>query len=102
MQLTIERDALQNIIPPMTDPLGKCWRQPSDIREAPMDDTHVLLRPDQIGELGEYSASIPTGVYPGKCWKRSDRNAWLLVWFGELPDQPDECSINWRSILTVE
>lgn len=89
-----------NAIPPMTDPLGRYWKQPSDIREAPIDDTHVLLRPDQFDELHEYSTSIPTGVYPGKCWKRHERGGWMLAWYGEAPGQPDQCSINWRAILT--
>lgn len=88
-----------NAIPPMTDPLGKYWYQPADIGEAPMDDTHVLLRPDQVEALHEYSTSIPSGVYPGKCWKRCECSGWLLVWYGEVPDTPDRCSINWRHIL---
>jgi hypothetical protein len=88
-----------NAIPPMTDPLGKYWEQPPDIRGALMDDTHVILRPDQLAGLHEYSTSIPTGVYPGKCWKRWGKGVWVLVWFGDVPSKPDQCSINWRTVL---
>jgi len=75
------------MIPEMTDPLGRYWHQPADIREAPMDETHVLLTVRQYGELSEYSDTMPSGVYPGKCWLwlphprfKSDRK-WLL-WYG--------------------
>lgn len=86
-------------IPIMDDPLGKYWDQPRDIRSAPMDDTHVILTQRQFKELPEYSTSIPTGVYPGKCWKRFERDQpWVLVWYG--PETPDhECPILFRVIL---
>ena len=87
-----------NLIPVMDDPLGKHWDQPNDIRQALMDATHVMLRPDQIRRLPEYSASLPSGVYPGKCWLRIDRDGRWLGWFGaETPDH--KCPILWREIL---
>lgn len=94
------------MIPAMTDPLGKHWDQPADIREAPMDDKTVLLTPRQFEELHEYSATMPSGVYPGKCWKRLE--PWnrptpertLLVWYG-IADDPSKCTIEFRDIEIV-
>lgn len=99
-------------IPEMTDPLGKHWHQPADIRDAPMDDKIVLLTPRQFAELPEYSTSMPSGVYPGKCWKREEmtRDAqgymhstdiWWLGWYGESSKGPKFCSNNWRKIEVV-
>lgn len=89
------------MIPVMDDPLGKYWDQPRDIRDAPMDNDTVLLTPMQFDDLLEYSASIPTGVYPGKCWKRIERKHALLVWYGdETPDH--KCPILFRSIEVVQ
>lgn len=98
------------MIPEMTDPMGRHWRQPQDIREAPMDTTHVLLSRRQFDGLPEYSATSPSGVYPGKCWKRAHPGPcapgslpvrgpkrWFLMWYGESPN-PRYCSINHREI----
>lgn len=89
------------MIPAMTDPRGKHWGQPADIRKAPMDGTHVLLTRRQFDGLSEYSATIPSGVYPGKCWKRAEPGPasprWLLMWYGEHA-APKMCSINSREI----
>ena len=90
-------DTEMNCIPAMTDPLGKHWQQPADIREAPMDDTHVLLTSPQFFKLLEYSSTIPTGVYEGKCWKRHEKGKWLLCWYSY--EDPLLCRINWREIL---
>jgi len=68
------------VIPPMTDPLGQHWRQPIDIRLAPMDDTHALLTPQQVDGLSDYSHSYPSGNYDGKCWKREGHECWYLCW----------------------
>lgn len=91
------------MIPPMTHPLGKHWNQPQDIRQAPMDDKHVLLTPRQVHELPEYSASIPSGVYEGKCWKliMRDNTHWLL-WYANKDKDKDNCTINKREILIME
>lgn len=50
------------MIPEMTDPRGTYWRQPVDIRLAPMDDEHVILTPQQLAGLAEYSRSVPISV----------------------------------------
>ena len=87
-------------IPAMTHPLSKHWRQPEDIRDAPMDDVTVLLTPRQVAELHEYSASIPTGTYEGKCWKRVEKDRTLLVWFS-ANENPKLLSVNFRNIEIV-
>lgn len=89
-----------NLIPAMTHALGRHWRQPKDIRDAPMDGLTVLLTPQQLAELPEYSASIPTGAYPGKCWKRIEERRTLLCWFSEN-ENPALVSINFRDIEVV-
>lgn len=98
-------------IPPMTDPMGRNWDQPSpDLIE--VDDVHALMTPATLKALLEYSSSIPSGVYEGKMWKRHDgvydavflRNGgkpkWLLCWYGPSAD-PEKCSINSREVLLV-
>lgn len=87
------------MIPEMTDPLGKHWNQPKDMTSVEMDDKHALLTPLQYEMLHEYSSTIPTGVYPGKCWKRLQSDGWLLAWFEEVPTNPKLCSIHFREIL---
>jgi len=94
------------MIPLMTDPLGRHWRQPADIRQAPMDETHVLLTPYQVAGLSDYSRSYPSGTYDGKCWKREgEDNAgapfWYLCWYQPHP-QPGKIGIGFRIILEVE
>lgn len=89
------------MIPAMTDPLGRHWRQPADIREAPMDDLHVLLTPTQIAGLPEYSSSYPSGTYDGKCWKREGEDFWYLCWYQPHPT-PGKIGIGYRIVLEVE
>lgn len=87
-------------IPEVTHPLGRHWEQPRDIRDAPMDDKHVLLTEYQFRQLHNYSATVPTGVYPGKCWRRQEKRGWLLVWYG-IDRDPDRCTIEHREILVI-
>ena len=89
------------MIPQMTDPLGRHWRQPADIREAPMDATHVLLTPQQVNGLPEYSSTYPSGTYDGKCWKRGNGGVWYLCWY-EPHSEPGKIGIGFRTILEVE
>jgi hypothetical protein len=92
-----------NVIPEMTHPYGKHWDQPKDIRDVDMDDTHVLLNRRQFDGLHEYSASLPTGVYEGKCWRREDAEGGdLLCWYDASPEgRPDLCTISFRRILII-
>lgn len=91
---------MNNVIPAMTDPLGRHWRQPNR-DEILVDDTHALMTPSAMARLSEYSSSIPSGVYPGKMWKAQFGGQWFLRWFGEVPNRPDLCSNNQRLILVV-
>jgi hypothetical protein len=101
-----------NAIPEITDELGRYWEQP-DLRSVLIDDTHCILTQQQFDKLEEYSASQPSGVYPGKAWKRHDGAfdqrfiktggvpEWLLAWYGNC-DDPAKCSVNFRKILIVD
>jgi len=89
------------MIPEMTDPMGRHWRQPADIRAALMDDKHVLLTRHQIDELPDYSRSYPSGTYNGKCWKREGEECWYLCWYQPHP-MPGKIGIGYRIILPLE
>lgn len=84
--------------PPIVSPysLGS-WRQP-DREQILIDDRHAVMSQRTFEQLLEYSATIPTGVYPGKYWRRHDSGRWLFCWYGPLPD-PSQCSINARELL---
>lgn len=87
-----------DLIPEITCPLGRYWRQPP--RDAILvDDKHALMTRTTFDELPEYSASTPSGVYPGKMWRREYQGRWYLRWFGSVPDQPELCSNNQREII---
>lgn len=94
------------MIPPMTDPLGRHWQQPS-LDEVALDDTHALMTEHTFQRLSEYSCSYPGGVYPGKMWRRHDgiydrscppeRRRWLLCWYGQ--NIGGKCEICFREVL---
>jgi hypothetical protein len=98
-------------LPALDSPYGPgAWQQPS--REAiTIDATHALMDRQTFERLLEYSGSMPSGVYPGKLWRRHDgahdsrcppeRRRWLLCWYGPVPDAPSKCSINFREALVV-
>lgn len=101
---------MKNAIPEMTDPLGRHWTQPNRANIV-IDDEHALLTKADFAMLPEYSGTIPSGVYPGKMWRRldglfdsavgpSDRK-WLLCWFGFGIDK-GRCSINFREVLIAD
>lgn len=95
-----------HVIPPMTDPLGKHFRQPR--REAIWigQDTAHMSRAT-FDALAEYSTTYPSGVYPGKMWKaelfdpktRRPTGVWQLRWFGIVPGNDKVCSNNSRTIV---
>ena len=88
-------------IPPMVDPLGQHWRQPIDIRLAPMDNTHVLLTQQQVDGLSDYSYSYPSGTYDGKCWKREGEECRCLCWY-QPHATPGKIGIGSRVILPLD
>lgn len=102
---------MNNVIPPITDPMGRYWDQPS-ASEIIIDDEYALMKRATFNKLAEYNCSKPSGVYPGKMWrvdnatyhkKEVERGAyrhWLL-WFGES-DSPGFVSNHSRKILITE
>ena len=70
----------EKIIPPITDPLGKNWKQPNR-RHIEITNIHAFMSEQTFNELKEYSISIPTGRYEGKMWKGLANGEWYLVWF---------------------
>lgn len=101
---------MSTVIPPITDPMGKYWNQPSR-DQIEVDDTHALMSQQTFKQLPEYSTTFPTGVYDGKMWRRHDgvcdpnrdpsNCKWLLCWYGPS-DKPDRCSIEFREVLIVD
>ena len=87
-------------LPLMTHPLSSGWDQPSPARMAIYDDIAIMDR-STLDRLHNYSASIPTGAYEGKMWRRSSgQDEWLLCWYGPSED-PDMVSINSRPIRLI-
>lgn len=103
---------MQNEIPPITDPLGRYWKQPP-VTDILIDDTHALMTEETFRQLMEYSATNPTGAYEGKMWRRHDgsfdreflahggKPVWMLCWYGESKIGPGYVSNNYREILLV-
>lgn len=99
-------------IPEMTDPLGSGWRQPSrgDIE---IDSDSALMSQASFDLLPEYSATNPSGVYPGKMRKRHDgsfdraflarggKPVWLLCWYDFSERGLEWCATRSRRILIV-
>jgi hypothetical protein len=81
----------KDVIPEMTDPLGAYWEQP-DRQMIFIRDGKALLDPQDFKKLSSYDTSLPSGVYPGKMWKRTNAGVSYLCWFGE--DKGGHCSIN--------
>lgn len=73
-------------IPPMTDPLGRHWSQPSrhEILDVNDDSDSVTMSRTAFLQLKDYSHSIPTGVYIGKMWRCKARPGWRLKWYDRV------------------
>jgi hypothetical protein len=92
--------------PALDSPYGPgTWRQP-DRTQVLIDPTHALMTKAVFESLAEYSTTMPSGVYPGKMWRRHDgahdprctKPEWLFCWYGPTPD-PDQCSVNSRKVI---
>lgn len=69
-------------LPKMTDPLSAHWRQPGYLRDrVELYPTHAYISEKDWLALPRYDASAPSGVYPGKVWRRGK----YLCWYG--PEQ---------------
>lgn len=101
----------KNVIPKITDPMGKYWSQPN-LSDILIDDTHVVIEKNVFMELSEYSCSIPSGCYPGKAWRRLNGAYdekwkakggvpyWQLCWFGYSSDGDIKfCSNQRRDVI---
>lgn len=100
-------------IPPITDPLGRAWKQP-DRALILINDTTAIMTRRTFESLAEYSATNPSGAYEGKMWRRHDgafdreflakggKPEWLLCWYGESRIGPGYVSNNSRKIVILE
>lgn len=89
----------EQIIPPITDPRGKGWKQPHR-RFIEMDDESALMSEQTFKALKEYSTTHPSGQYAGKMWKAKVGSRWFLRWYSES-DCPECVDINDREILVL-
>lgn len=87
-------------IPQITHPLGRHWKQPARDKFL-IDDKHALMDEDTYNQFPEYSATIPTGVYDGKCWVAKRHGKFYLHWYGPC-DRDDQCAIFTREILFLD
>lgn len=96
-----------NIIPPITDPLGRGWDQPSTDNWL-IDDESVIMSNRDFEKLHEYSCTNPTALYAGKCWRRhveiSKRgiDKWYLCFVTDVLNEPRYVDINTREILIMD
>lgn len=98
-------------IPPITDPMGKNWDQPA-VDEIDLSEGVARMSKSTFDNLAEYSATNPSGVYPGKMWKRHDglfdpkcnpsERQWLLCWYDISSRGPEWCSNHWRKIVLTD
>jgi len=82
--------------------MGKNWVQPN-LEDIEIDDTHALMTKRVLDQLADYSCTNPSGVYPGKMWRRrkdyhDESKGWFLCWYG-ISEKPDFCSNHVREIL---
>ena len=113
LQVAMKRaDSIISIIPVMDHPLSKHWSQPNrNLIE--IDDTHASMSQSTFESLKEYSCSDPSGVYPGKMWKRNNgvydpqflagggKPYWCLCWYDVSEKGDDWCSTKLRRIVIV-
>jgi hypothetical protein len=72
----------KDVIPEMTDPLGRHWSQP-DRQYIFIRDGKANMCMQDFSKLSQYDTTFPTGVYPGKMWKRINGGVAYLCWYGE-------------------
>lgn len=94
----------KNVVPPITEPMGRYWEQPPT-RDILIDDTHAVMSRKTLESLHEYSCSTPSGVYEGKMWRRRAEyrescDEWFLCWFGYSAKE-GYVSNNCRKIILV-
>jgi hypothetical protein len=65
-----------------------------------VNDERAEMLQEDVDRLDEYSGSVPTGVYLGKCWKMVTGDGVFLRWYGWSSD-PSKAAINTRPIRVV-
>lgn len=92
---------LNNVIPPIIEPLGRFWKQP-DLADILIDDTHAVVSTADFIRLADYSCSLPSGVYSGKVWRgmHSETHEWQLFWYSDSRYER-HCLINRRILLVA-
>ncbi len=85
---------MNNVIPPITDPIGSNWSQPEH-EDVLIDDFYAVMTQETVESLKVYDWSIPSGVYEGKMFKQQGK----LVWMSDYRD--GTCALNYREILAV-
>lgn len=93
---------IRHVIPPIdivADPMGKHWTQP-DRELIKVNSETAEMTQCVLEQLCDYSHSMPTGVYPGKMWKRKQGEQWWLCWFGVSKD-PKLCTNNCRKVEII-
>lgn len=103
-EVALQRAEELETIPRMTHPLSKYWDQPGRSNIMFVGDKAVMNQ-TAFRKLKNYSASVPTGAYEGKMWKRGEPyvkpTRWFLCWYGKHAD-PDKVSINYREIEILD
>lgn len=96
----------ENVIPPMTNPLGQYWDQP-DPKNIVLDDNYAAMTREDFEKLPDYSQSEPTGKYNGKMWKgkygnRTSGLSWWLFWCHDEDAISNSIYISNRLILICD
>lgn len=81
-------------LPKMTSPFAKYWDQPKGLRNrVALYGTHAAISEADWYGLARYETSTPSGVYPGKAWRRGK----YLCWYG--PNRNGQCAIGRLRVL---
>jgi hypothetical protein len=110
LEIAMDRAEALEPIPAMTDPLGRHWEQPRR-QDIEIDRDHAIMTRATFDQLPAYNATSPSGVYPGKMWRRFNgaadlaflrrggRPEWCLCWYGPSARGPEWCTTHMRTIL---
>jgi hypothetical protein len=102
-----------SVIPAIPETFCTSWKQPP-LSLYGISATHALMTLATFRELKEYSASSPSGTYPGKMWRRHNgawdkqfldqggTAEWLLCWYAVSHSNPKWCMTETRKILLTD
>ena len=90
-------DLDSRVIPIMTHPLSRGWRQPS-LHKLIFTEDYVLMDQHAYSELHNYETSYPSGVYEGKMW----RSGGLLMWFDSHDTNKELCTVKSKPIAIIQ